>query len=59
MGCASTAGANALSHETVIAKVQEWLGHANVSNHTALRSAENAPRGQPNVPGEVLACGSD
>ena len=28
----ATAATNALSHEADIAKVQEWLGHANVSN---------------------------
>jgi len=27
----ATAATNALSHEADIAKVQEWLGHANVS----------------------------
>jgi site-specific recombinase XerD len=27
----ATAAINALSHEAGIAKVQEWLGHANVS----------------------------
>jgi site-specific recombinase XerD len=27
----ATAGTNALSHEANIAKVQEWLGHANVT----------------------------
>jgi integrase/recombinase XerD len=27
----ATAATNALSHEVDIAKVQEWLGHANVS----------------------------
>jgi site-specific recombinase XerC len=27
----ATAATNALSNETDIAKVQEWLGHANVS----------------------------
>ena len=27
----ATAAANALSHEADIAKVQEWLGHANIA----------------------------
>ena len=43
----ATAATNALSHEADIAKVQEWLGHANVSttelyNRRKMRS-ENSP----------------
>jgi len=38
----------------LIANVQEWLGHANVSDDAPLRPAQDAPGGQPDVPGEVL-----
>ena len=41
-----------LSHEADIAKVQEWLGHANVSV-TPLRPAQDAAGGQSDVPREV------
>jgi hypothetical protein len=36
---------NALDHEADIAKVQEWLGHANIATHSALRPEEDAARG--------------
>jgi len=39
----ATAATNALSHEADIAKVQEWLGHANVST-TAFTTAARASR---------------
>jgi len=50
----ATAATNALSNEADIAKVQEWLGHANVSNYPPLRPAQDAAGGQPDVSCEVL-----
>jgi len=41
----ATAATNALSHEADIAKVQEWLGHANVSTTRLYDRAQNAARG--------------
>jgi site-specific recombinase XerD len=41
----ATAATNALLHEANIAKVQEWLGHANVLDDAALRPAPIAARG--------------
>ena len=38
----ATAATNALSHEADIAKVQEWLGHANVSTRGCTTDAKNA-----------------
>ena len=32
----ATAATNALEHEADIARVQDWLGHANVSTNPAL-----------------------
>ena len=44
----ATAATNAPSHEADIAKVQEWLGHANVSTIPALRPAqEGKPQDSP------------
>lgn len=37
----ATAATNALSHDSDIAKVQEWLGHANVSTTRAHPSLAN------------------
>jgi hypothetical protein len=47
----ATAATNTLSHEADIAKVQESLGHAKRLHHAALRSAQDAPRGQRDVSG--------
>jgi len=50
----ATAATNALSREADIAKVQEWLGHANVST-TRLYDPHNLrPEDSPGVPGEAL-----
>jgi integrase/recombinase XerD len=49
----ATAATNALSHEADIAKVQEWLGQANVST-TLLYDRRSAPGRQPDVSGEIL-----
>ena len=48
----ATAATNLLNHQADIAKVQEWLGHANIDAH--LRSPAHAARGQTNVQGCVL-----
>jgi len=46
----ATAATNALEHDADIAKVQEWLGHANVSTtrlyDRKCSGAENSPRFQ-------------
>ena len=41
----ATAATNALDNKADIAKVQEWLGHANVSTTRLYDPAENTPRG--------------
>ena len=51
----ATAATNALSHEADIAKVQEWLGHANVSTTRLYDRRKMRAGGQPDVPGQVLA----
>ena len=50
----ATAATNALDHEADIAKVQEWLGHANISHHPPLRSPPHAAGGQPDIQGGLL-----
>jgi integrase/recombinase XerD len=40
----ATAATNALSNEADIAKVQEWLGHANVSTTRLTTDGRRAPR---------------
>jgi integrase/recombinase XerD len=40
----ATAATNALSHQADIAKVQEWLGHANVSTTRLYDSAQDPAR---------------
>jgi integrase/recombinase XerD len=42
----ATAATNALPHEADIAKVQEWLGHANVST-TRLYDRRTRPEDSP------------
>ena len=50
----ATAATNALEHEADIARVQDWLGHANVST-TRLYDRSGPPaRGQPHVPRQLL-----
>jgi site-specific recombinase XerD len=46
----ATAATNALTHEADIAKVQEWLGHANVST-TRLYDRRKTRPGQSDVSG--------
>ena len=43
----ATAATNALSHEADIAKVQEWLGHANVSTTRLYDRRESKPEDSP------------
>jgi integrase len=43
----STAAINALSHEADIAKVQEWLGHANVSTTRLYDRRKTRPEDSP------------
>jgi integrase/recombinase XerD len=43
----ATAATNALSHESDIAKVQEWLGHANISTTRLYDRRETRPEDSP------------
>ena len=43
----ATAATNALSHEAAIAKVQEWLGHANVSTTRLYDRRKPRPEDSP------------
>ena len=43
----ATAATNALSHEADIAKVQEWLGHANVSTTRLYDRRKSKPEDSP------------
>jgi integrase len=43
----ATAATNALSHEADIAKVQEWLGHANVSTTRLYDRRKTRPEDSP------------
>jgi len=43
----ATAATNALSHEADIAKVQEWLGHANVSTTRLYDRRKMRPEDSP------------
>ena len=43
----ATAATNALSHDADIAKVQEWLGHANVSTTRLYDRRETRPENSP------------
>ena len=46
-GLRATAATNSLSHEADIAKVQEWLGHANVSTTRLYDHRKTRPEGSP------------
>jgi hypothetical protein len=43
----ATAATNALSHDSDIAKVQEWLGHANVSTTRLYDQRKSKPEDSP------------
>jgi integrase/recombinase XerD len=43
----ATAATNTLSHEADIAKVQEWLGHANVSTTRLYDRRKTRPEDSP------------
>jgi site-specific recombinase XerD len=43
----ATAATNALSHEADIAKVQEWLGHANISTTRLYDRRKTKPEESP------------
>ena len=43
----ATAATNALSHEADIAKVQEWLGHANISTTRLYDRRQSKPEDSP------------
>jgi integrase/recombinase XerD len=43
----ATAAMNALSNEADIAKVQEWLGHANISNTRRYDRRKTQPEDGP------------
>jgi site-specific recombinase XerD len=43
----ATAATNVLSHEADIAKVQEWLGHANVSTTPLYDRRKTRPEDSP------------
>ena len=43
----ATAATNALSHEADIAKVQEWLGHADISTTRMYDKRQSRPEDSP------------
>lgn len=43
----ATAATNALEHEADIAKVQEWLGHANIATTRMYDRRKNRPEDSP------------
>lgn len=48
-GLRATAATNALDHEADIAKVQAWLGHANISTTKIYDRRENRPEIHPPI----------
>ena len=46
-GLRATAATNALEHEADIAKVQEWLGHANISTTRLYDRRKMRPEDSP------------
>jgi len=45
----ATAGTNALENRSDIAKVQEWLGHANVSTTRLYDRRKSKPKDSPTL----------
>jgi integrase len=50
----ATAATNALDHQADIAKVQEWLGHANIATTRIYDHRRDAARGQSDLQGQLL-----
>jgi integrase len=46
-GLRATAATNALDHEADIAKVQEWLGHANIATTRLYDRRKSRPEDSP------------
>ena len=46
-GLRATAATNALEHEADIAKVQQWLGHANISTTKIYDRRDSRPEDSP------------
>ena len=47
VGTCATAATNALDHQADIAKVQEWLGHANISTTRIYDRRRSRPEDSP------------
>jgi integrase/recombinase XerD len=47
LGRTATAATNALDHQADIAKVQEWLGHANISTTRIYDHRKTRPEDSP------------
>jgi site-specific recombinase XerD len=47
--CRATAATNALEHESDIARVQQWLGHANIATTRLYDHRENRPEDSPTL----------
>jgi hypothetical protein len=52
----ATAATNALDHQADIAKVQEWLGHANISTTRLYDRRKHRPEDSPTFKVEYLYC---
>jgi site-specific recombinase XerD len=50
----ATATTNALDHEADIAKIQEWLGHANIATTRICDQRKMKPGRLPDVQGQLL-----
>ena len=48
----ATAATNALAHNADIAKVQEWLGHANIATTRLSSGRQSRPEESPTFKGE-------
>ena len=53
----ATAATNALDHQADIAKVQEWLGHANIATTRIYDHRKTRPEDQSHVQGQLLTRG--
>ena len=53
----ATAATNALDHQADIAKVQEWLGHANIATTRIYDHRHTRPEEQADVQGGILKHG--